>query len=175
MLWTVAEGAIYADFDKNIHIVDNPPNDITRYYAGVDWGYDHFGSIVIIGETDDGVAYIVDGIAEQYKHIDWWIKQANEYIAKYGNIKFYCDTARPEHIADFKRNNINAIFANKSVIAGIEEVAKRFKEDRLFYVKDTVPRFEDEIYQYRWKANSTKDEPLKEWDDVLDWCMLGRV
>ena len=167
-LWTVAEGAIYADFDKNIHIVDSPPNNITRYYAGVDWGYDHFGSIVIIGETDDGTAYIVDGIAEQYKHIDWWIKQAKEYIAKYGNIKFYCDTARPEHIADFKRNNINAIFANKSVIAGIEEVAKRFKENRLFYVKDTVPRFEDEIYQYRWKANSTKDEPLKEWDDFLD-------
>lgn len=167
-LWTVAEGAIYADFDKNIHIVDSPPENITRYYAGVDWGYDHFGSIVIIGETDDGIAYIVDGIAEQYKHIDWWIKQAKEYIAKYGNIKFYCDTARPEHIADFKRNNINAIFANKSVIAGIEEVAKRFKENRLFYVKNTVPRFEDEIYQYRWKANSTKDEPLKEWDDFLD-------
>ena len=166
--WSVAEGAIYADFDKNIHIVDNPPNDITRYYAGVDFGFDHFGSIVIIGETDDGVAYIVDGIAEQYKHIDWWIKQAKEYIAKYGNIKFYCDTARPEHISDFKRNNINAIFANKSVIAGIEEVAKRFKENRLFYVKGTVPRFEDEIYQYRWKTNSTKDEPLKEWDDFLD-------
>ncbi|WP_373786689.1 PBSX family phage terminase large subunit [Jeotgalibaca porci] len=167
-LWTVAEGAIYADFDKNVHIVDNPPNNIVRYYAGVDWGYDHFGSIVIIGETDDGVAYIVDGIAEQYKHIDWWIERAKEFIEEYGNIKFYCDTARPEHIADFKRNNINAIFANKSVIAGIEEVAKRFKENRLFYVKDTVPRFEDEIYQYRWKANSTKDEPLKEWDDLLD-------
>ena len=166
--WSVAEGAIYADFDKNIHIVDSQPNNITRYYAGVDFGFDHFGSIVIIGETDDGVAYIVDGIAEQYKHIDWWIERAKEFIAEYGKIKFYCDTARPEHIADFKRNGINAIFANKSVIAGIEEVAKRFKENRLFYVKNTVPRFEDEIYQYRWKPNSTKDEPLKEWDDFLD-------
>lgn len=167
-LWTVAEGAIYADFDKNIHIVDNPPENITRYYAGVDFGFDHYGSIVIIGETNDGVAYIVDGIAEQYKHIDWWIERAKEFIEEYGSIKFYCDTARPEHIADFKRNNINAEFANKSVIAGIEEVAKRFKENRLFYVKGTIPRFEDEIYQYRWKENSTKDEPLKEWDDVLD-------
>ena len=166
--WSVAEGAIYADFDKNIHIVEKPPDDIVRYYAGVDFGFSHYGSIVIIGETDDGVAYIIDGIAEQYKHIDWWIERAKEFISEYGNIKFYCDTARPEHIADFKRNNINAIFANKSVIAGIEEVAKRFKENRLFYVKDTVPRFEDEIYQYRWKANSTKDEPLKEWDDFLD-------
>ncbi|HHU5073535.1 TPA: PBSX family phage terminase large subunit, partial [Streptococcus agalactiae] len=24
------------------------------------------------------------------------------------------------------------------------------------------------IYQYKWKPNSTKDEPLKEYDDVLD-------
>ena len=167
-LWTVAEGAIYADFDKNIHIVDNPPENIVRYYAGVDWGYDHYGAIVIIGETDEGVAYIVDGIAEQYKHIDWWIERAKEYIAKYGNIKFYCDTARPEHIADFKRNSIKAMDAKKEVIAGIEEVAKSFKENKLFYVKDTIPRFEDEIYQYRWKTNSVKDEPIKEWDDILD-------
>ena len=74
--WSVAEGAIYADFDKNIHIVEKPPDDIVRYYAGVDFGFSHYGSIVIIGETDDGTAYIVDGIAEQYRHIDWWIKQA---------------------------------------------------------------------------------------------------
>ena len=167
-LWTVAEGAIYADFDKNIHVVESPPENITRYYAGVDWGYDHYGSIVIIGETDEGVAYIIDGVTEQYKHIDWWITRAKEFIDEYGNIKFYCDTARPEHIADFKRNGINAMFANKSVITGIEEVAKRFKENKLFYVKGTIPKFEDEIYQYRWKANSTKDEPLKEYDDVLD-------
>lgn len=166
--WSVAEGAIYADFDKNVHIVDSPPENITRYYAGVDWGYDHYGSIVIIGETDEGVAYIADGIAEQYKHIDWWIKRAKEFIGEYGKIRFYCDTARPEHIADFKRNGINAMFANKSVITGIEEVAKHFKENKLFYVKGTIPKFEDEIYQYRWKANSTKDEPLKEYDDVLD-------
>ncbi|PJH69287.1 PBSX family phage terminase large subunit, partial [Salmonella enterica subsp. enterica serovar Typhimurium] len=62
-LWTVAEGAIYADFDRNIHVVDEPPTDIVKYYAGVDWGYQHYGSIVIIGETADGTAYILDGIA----------------------------------------------------------------------------------------------------------------
>lgn len=167
-LWTVAEGAIYADFDKSIHIVDSPPDNITRYYAGVDWGYDHHGSIVILGETDDGKTYIIDGIAEQYKHIDWWIERAKEFVNRYGNISFYCDTARTEHIADFKRNGIKAIFANKSVIAGIEEVAKSWKANKLFYIKDSIPRFEDEIYQYRWKENSTIDEVVKEYDDVLD-------
>ena len=166
--WTIAEGAIYSDFDKNKHIIKEPPSDFKRYYAGVDWGYDHHGSIVILGETDGGKTYIIDGVAEQYKHIDWWVDKAIEFKDKYGDINFYCDTARTEHIADFKRNGIKARFSNKSVIAGIEEVAKRWKNDDLFYVQGSVPRFEEEIYQYRWKPNSTKDEPLKEWDDFLD-------
>ena len=167
-LWTIAEGSVYADFDKTIHIIDQPQSDIIKYYAGVDWGYDHHGSIVIIGEDSDGKKYIVDGIAEQYKHIDWWIERAKEFVNRYGDISFYCDTARTEHIADFKRNGIKAIFANKSVIAGIEEVAKSWKANKLFYIKDSIPRFEDEIYQYRWKEDSTIDEVVKEYDDVLD-------
>src|SRR5699024_8560157 len=134
-LWTIAEGAIYSDFDKDKHIVDMAPDKIARYYAGVDWGYDHHGSIVILGETADGKTYIIDGVAEQYKHIDWWIERAVEFQQKYGDINFYCDTARTEHIADFKRNGIKARFSNKSVIAGIEEVAKLWKNDQLFYVQ----------------------------------------
>lgn len=172
--WSVAEGAIYADFDKDIHIVEKPPDNIVRYYAGVDWGYSHYGSIVILAETHDGDTYIVDGTAEQFKYIDWWIDEAKRYIDKYGDIAFYCDTARTEHIYNFKKNKIDAQYSNKSVVAGIEEVAKRWKNNKLFYVKDSIPRFEDEIYQYRWKQNATKDQPMQEYDDVLDWCKPGR-
>lgn len=167
-LWTIAEGAIYSDFDKDKHIVDKPPENIVRYYAGVDWGYDHYGSIVILGNSPDGKTYIVDGVAEQYKHIDWWIERAKEFQSTYGDIDFYCDTARTEHIADFKRNGINAVFSNKSVIAGIEEVAKAWKNNSLFYVNGSIPRFEDEIYQYRWEPNASTDKPKQEYDDVLD-------
>ncbi|PJH64036.1 hypothetical protein, partial [Salmonella enterica] len=79
----------YADFDKDKHIVDSPPNDIERYYAGVDWGYDHYGSIVILGETSYGTTYIIDGIAERYQHIDWWVDKAKEFQDIYGEIRFY--------------------------------------------------------------------------------------
>ena len=167
-LWTVAEGAIYSDFDKEIHVIDKPKYDIVEYYAGVDWGYDHYGSIVILGEDEAGNTYILDGIAEQYKEIDWWVERAKEFQTIYGDMMFYADSARPEHVARFKRDKLRTINADKSVIAGIEEVAKRFKEERLFYIKGSLPRFEDEIYNYRWKPNSTRDEPIQEYDDVLD-------
>ena len=166
--WTIGEGAIYADFDKAKHIVKQAPDNIVHYYAGVDWGYDHHGSIVIIGETADGTAYVVDGIAKQYEEIDFWVEQAHIFKEKYGDIDFYADSARPEHVVRFNREGFKVHNARKEVIAGIEEVAKLWKNDRLFYVQGSIPRFEDEIYQYKWKPNSQKDEPLKEYDDVLD-------
>lgn len=169
-LWTIAEGAIYPDFDKNIHIVDSPPPaaDIKIYYAGVDWGYSHYGSIVIVAETKSGEMYIVDGHAEQFQEIDFWVEKAQYFQSLYGNMAFYADSARPEHVARFRREKIKTINAKKEVIAGIETVAKAFKSNKLFYVRGMVPRFEDEIYQYKWKENSPKDEPLKEMDDFLD-------
>lgn len=165
--WTVAEGAIYADYDSKIHVVDELP-DMRRYFAGIDWGYTHYGSIVIVGEGVDDNYYLVDGVASQFKEIDWWVEQARKLTDIYGNIPFYADSARPEHVARFDNEGFDISNANKSVIAGIELIAKLFKEQRLYVKRGFVPRFFDEIFQYRWKENSTKDEPLKEFDDVLD-------
>lgn len=166
-MWTVAEGAIYSDYDPKINEVDTLP-DMMNYFAGVDWGYDHFGSIVIIGEDSERNYYLMDGIAEQYKVIDWWVSRAKEFQRKYGDITFWADSARPEHVDRFNDEDISTVNANKSVVAGIETIAKLFKERKLFIKRGVIPRFFDEIYQYKWKPNSTKDEPLKEYDDVLD-------
>lgn len=165
--WSVAEGAIYADYDSKIHVVDELP-DMRRYFAGIDWGYTHYGSIIVVGEGVDGNYYLVDGVAAQFKEIDWWVEQARKLTDIYGNIPFYADSARPEHVARFENEGFDISNANKSVIAGIELIAKLFKERKLYVKRGFVPRFFDEIYQYRWKENSTKDEPLKEFDDVLD-------
>ena len=54
----------------------------------------------------------------------------------------------------------------KARLSGVEEVAKRFKQDKLFICQDRVMKFRDEIYQYIW--DKKKGEPIKEYDDVLD-------
>src|SRR5699024_2350235 len=168
-LWVTAEGVVYPDYDRKRHSItaeDVPP--ICKYYAGVDWGYGHYGSIVILGEAEDGSVYIVDGDDQQHKEIDYWVEKANEFILKYGDMDFYADSARPEHVMRFYRENINVYNARKEVIAGIEEVAKRWKNDTLFYVQGSIPRFEEEIYRYKWKPKSTQDVIMKEYDDVMD-------
>ena len=169
-LWTIGEGAIYSDFDEKIHVIDEdnvPWKSITKYYAGVDWGYEHWGSIVVIGETDVGIKYLVREYAAQHKDIDYWVEIAKKVIAEYGDkIPFYCDSARPEHVVRFVDEGFYAYNANKAVLSGIEMVAKGYKQNLFYVVRQRVERFFDEVYQYVW--NSKTGEPVKQNDDVQD-------
>lgn len=168
-LWVTAEGAIYQDFNKDIHYIKKETLkniNFVRYYAGVDWGYEHPGSIVLLGDDDKGNAYLIKEISAQHKEIDWWVDRAKEIKKDYGNIKFYCDTARVEHIDTFNKNGIRSLYADKSVLSGIEQVAKKFRTNTLFIVQENVDLFKKEIYMYVW--NKDTGEPVKKWDDVMD-------
>ena len=164
--WTSGEGAVYVDFDEKKHYVDELP-EIKTFFCGVDWGYEHWGSIVVMGEDENDNTYLIEEHAAQHEEIDYWVKAAKGIQDRYGvHIPFYADSARPEHVARFVREGIRAQNANKSVLSGIEEVAKLFKQGNLFVLRSGVAKFNDEIYQYVW--NKKTGEPVKENDDVLD-------
>lgn len=178
-LWVNSEGAVYQDFDKNKMIVDEVPDDLT-YIAGVDWGYSHFGSIVVFGKDNKNNYYLVEEHTKQYKEIDYWTETAQKIRRKYKmDMPFYCDTARVEHINHFVNAEINARYGYKSVINGIEIISKLMKQGN-FYVKDGVTdRFLKEIYSYAWNDKSRdQDAVIKENDDVMDamrYCLATPI
>ena len=168
-LWVSAEGIVYKDFRKDTHYIkqsDLKNVKFAKYFAGVDWGYEHYGSIVVIGKDDKNNLYLLEEYSKQHEEIDYWVDIGNKVKSKYGNIVFYCDTARPEHIARFKKEKLRAKNANKSRLSGIEVVAKGFKTNTLKVVEDNVDLFKKEIFMYAWDRKS--GEPIKLWDDVLD-------
>ena len=166
-LWVSGEGVVYPDFDREKHSITAEQTKRLRFdrvFAGVDWGWEHWGAIVVIGVT--GKRYcIIEEHAAQHRFINDWILAARDIIARHGNISFYCDPARTEHVAAFQKAGIRAYLANNRVLSGIEAVATLMKNDLFRIVYDECPRFRDEIYKYIWKKNS--GEPLKENDDVL--------
>lgn len=168
-LWVSADGAIYPNFNKDIHFISKSEaskKQYKKYFAGVDWGWEHYGSIVVIGETVEGEFIMLEEHAFKHKHIESWVEIAHRVIGKYGNINFYCDSARTEHINKFRENGIRAINAIKSVVEGIGEVATLYETNKLLIVEENSPRFKEEIYNYVWKEG--KDEPVKTYDDVQD-------
>lgn len=165
--WVASEGVVYQDFNKDKHYMkDIDKVDIKKYFCGVDFGWEHYGSIVVVGKDLEDNYYLIKEYAYQHKDIEDWINIAKEIKARYGNINFYCDHARPDYIDKLKRSGIRAINANKEVLEGISMIAKLFKTDKLFILEDNVVRFKDEIYNYVWQKG--KDEPVKQFDDVLD-------
>lgn len=167
-LWVSADGVVYQDFDSNKHYIQSKDlPKLSTFYCGVDWGYEHWGSIVVIGETDDGTAYLIEEHAKQHEEIDYWVDIAKGIQERYGSrVPFYCDSARPEHVDRFKREHIEAFNGDKVRLTGVEAVARRFKKDKLFICRDKVDKFPNEIYQYVW--DEKKGEPIKLFDDVLD-------
>lgn len=168
-IWCTAEGAIYKDFNKDVHFITQASLDkvqFKKYIAGVDWGWEHYGSIVVVGKSIDNKYYVIEEHAKQHTDIDLWVRIAKDIKKRYGNITFYCDSARQEFIEKFLVSGIKALNANKSVMEGISTVATLIKNNE-FFVIDKVVRFRQEIYNYVW-AKSGKDEPIKLYDDVLD-------
>ncbi len=167
--WLSGDGIVYSDFDINKHTIKQAELSkikMVRHFAGVDWGYEHYGAIVIIGVDADGKRYVIEEHAHQHKDIDQWVAIAKEVKAKYGNIPFYADSARPEYVVRFSKERLNTSNAVKTVILGIETVATLMKTDKFFIDYDNSPRFRQEIYNYIW--HKTKDEPKQEFDDVMD-------
>ena len=100
-MWVMGEGAVYRDFNAKIHYISRAELqkiNFVKYIAGVDWGYEHFGAIVLIGKDDQGSYYLIREVARQFEEIDFWLEQAQAIKAEYGNITFYCDSARPEYV-----------------------------------------------------------------------------
>lgn len=176
--WVSGDGVVFQDFDKEKHTITREQAmqlEFDRVIAGVDWGYEHYGSIVVLGVRGESY-YFIEEHAHQHTDIDEWISIANEVIATYGSIPFYCDTARPEYLIRFKKEGIHAVNANKKIMLGVETVAKKMKNNQFYVVYDDCPRFRQEIYKYVW--HKTKDQPKDEFDDVLDglrYAILGDI
>ena len=165
-LWVNSEGVVYKDFDRNKMVLKHYKKEaITEYIAGVDWGYEHLGSIAVIGIDSMGNHCLVEEYAAQYEEIDYWVNVAKDIKNRFGNIPFYADTARPEHIARFSREGINVKNGNKSILSGVEEVAKLMKEKK-FYILESCKQFLKEVYNYVW--NKDKGMPEKKNDDLMD-------
>ena len=165
-IWVASEGVVYQDFNKDIHYIKEANTELKKIFCGVDFGWEHYGSIVVVGLGLDDRYYLIKEYAYKHKDIEYWISIAKEIIKEYGNINFYCDYARPDYVHKLQINGIRAINAKKDVLEGISTVATLFKTNKLLILEDNVNIFKSEIYNYVWAKG--KDEPIKSSDDVLD-------
>ena len=167
--WVAKEGIVFNSFNEQYHMIDSIPDGVTirKYIAGVDWGFNHYGSILVCGIGSDNKFYIVDEVAEREKDLDWWKSKALELHDKYKLEVMYCDHAYPMYISAFKKVGLPARKAKKDVIEGITVVNSLLSTGHLMFIKGKFNQGLKEMYQYVWKGGTSEDV-VKEYDDVLD-------
>ncbi|MBK8260282.1 MAG: terminase [Nannocystis sp.] len=190
--WVSAEGQVYDDFDRAIHLIDSfpIPSDWTRYWA-VDFGYTNPFAWGEFAVDHDGRLYLVREIYRTRRLVE---DHARHILAiTHGSPQpqaLICDTDAEDRATLERHLNVRTIAADKAISTGIQAVQMRLKKagdgrPRLYIMRDAlVERDEalaaahrpvctlDEFEVYVWPkgrdGSSLKEAPVKEFDHGLD-------
>jgi len=126
-------GLVY-ELDDSKHIIDVAPTPGNRgafrsVVAGVDWGWNDPGAIVVVGDTGSQLV-VVEEIKEPHLQViaqnpgeRCWVSEAVRLHTKWRVDKFVCDH-RPDYVHAFLRAGLPAMNAHKDITAGIRRVSE---------------------------------------------------
>ena len=180
-LWVQAEGAIYPEFDSNVHLVDKVPATMGgRYVMSVDFGYTNPFSASLWFIDHDGMLYHYKQIYHTKRTVEDHCKDIKKMVAGLQIEAWITDHDAEDRATLEKHLGVRTIAAYKSVLPGIEAVKKRLKDNRIKYNRGALQELDieleknkqptcmiDEIPAYRW-SDKKQDTPVKEKDHALD-------
>lgn len=195
--WCIAEGAVWPEYDSVVHGINVPRNamgwvsretcvelGITEFYAGVDFGIDDAGCIVVAGHTKERKLIILYVIYHSQRGLQWWTEWVMKIHDHHRLTLMFCDHNRPDWTQAFNDAlgapkdgpGTIAIKADKGRDRGREVVRRRletrnsgphirFAADALLHLPDPellrrkIPTTGyDEIEEYVWKRLSRSDD-----------------
>lgn len=128
--WCAAEGAVWAEFDRSIHVVNKPldeegkptlrPLDLRWFFGSVDWGFTAPGVFAVWGVDGEGRMYCVAEVYQTGKSLAWWCERAVELDKEFNLLSIVCDPARPDAIRDF---NIALASSRGGALSGVARAA----------------------------------------------------
>lgn len=155
------------------------PKDLPCWY-GVDWGYSNDPSAVARMAFDEAekTLYIWEVCYRQEMRVPHIVHEIKEDAKSIGQdvlqMLIYCDPARPEHIAEMRLSDLNAMKADNRNKEGRVDYLKYF---RVKYVGDNV-QWEVERYAYKQMPNDKSrytNVPEDGDDHLMDAINYGGV
>lgn len=169
-------GLVYPEFDPAIHLLDEAclPTSFARVVAGVDWGYTQPAAVLVLGQTRDGAAFVVEELYEAGLLVDeaGLIGRLRALRQRWGIQRFACDPAQPAYIEALRRAGLPTERAENDVAPGIQAVAQLLYvapetgQPRLFITR-TCRHTIAELRGYRWRSEGS-EEPEKMHDHAMD-------
>ncbi len=173
-------GNIFDEWDEKIHVTTvaaleheyrlngRPLRSIfKKVVAGVDWGWNSPGAIIVVGDLGNHDYIVVDEsyaanriVYDSRLSNGTWVTEARRLKEKWGIAMFYCDPEAQENIADFQRVGLPVMNADNEILHGIRKCAEVMHpvdgKSRLRVVATCVNLIR-EIRDYQWAVNKKVD------------------
>lgn len=148
-----------------------------RFYAGVDWGYTHEATIVVMAVTSSGYSFIVETFGSPGLEIHDFKMVGLRFQEKYGIEKWFYDQASPANIKTFTKAGMRGPEFTKDVLGGIEGIRSQIVDTmgrrRLLVVnteenRKLIQGFKVHHFKLDMAGNPTKHPDDEEFADVMD-------
>jgi PBSX family phage terminase large subunit len=200
-LWVGAEGQIFDEFDRNIHVIPSfeIPRNWLRYWS-VDFGHTNPLVVQMWAEDPEGRLYLyrelyhskrlVEDVCTQLKGI--LTNSKGEWLEPKPRMVI-CDHDAEDRATFERHMGLGTLPANKNVSVGLQKTAMRFRvqkdgKPRIFFFTDALYETDirmvelkkptctvEEIPGYIWAPR--KEEPFKENDhgcDAMRYIVMER-
>jgi PBSX family phage terminase large subunit len=171
-LWVAAEGAVYRNFNRDLHCIPRLPDGrIEELRAAVDPGATHPTAFLKAYRIGDKW-YIGGEYRRSDKSPAEVSKDLKRFIGGEYPTSIDVDPAAKAHRLQFIGDGIEGIQqADNDVLNGIQKVINAFDQGWLQLVGPATPMLQEELEGYRWDPKATErgeDAPIKEDDDLVD-------
>ena len=184
--WASAEGAVFDEFNPDVHVIDDLPDISTwNVYRGIDFGYDHpFVCIWVAREPKTNRLIVF----KEWRYSKLRYATHADEIRKHGRARMTWADWDAEPAEQLRRLGVPSFPANKEILPGIDRMKLMLAEEKLLFYRDALikrdPRLRErsmpkdiieEMQGYshrplhRHTGNSTKDDlPIPKHDDGID-------
>ena len=111
--WCAAEGQVWENYDRDIHLLTPPRLEDGRvdyaalgiqwFFASFDWGFTAPGCLQVWGACEDGTLYRVCEIYRRNELLETWARWVRELHDEFRFLAVVCDPSRNDAIVAFNR------------------------------------------------------------------------
>jgi PBSX family phage terminase large subunit len=161
------EGLVYKEFNRELHVSEETPQNINDTIIGIDFGYTNPAAIVPIRIDGDSHYWI----GEEWYKSRCTTEQIAEQARLYKATKCYPDPAEPDRIEILRKAGLNVREVSKDIVAGVDHVRELFKQNRIHIhpdCKNLIMELETYRYPDKKPDQNEQEKPIKENDHLLD-------
>lgn len=168
-LWINFDGMIFANFDRNKHVVKLNPKEIyEEYFLAVDWGQTHPSAMLLVGKNKDRL-YVLEEFYLKDPSLNTLRDTIQKYYNKYAGITLLYDPSAKILFNELANVGINLKKANNDVNGGINRVRTKLEirnDSSDIVINTTCTNLCREFESYQYKPDS--EIVKKTNDDLLD-------